>query len=271
MKKIDTISSLEGRALLKEIFHELRYEKQLSSFATLALCWRICTYEREIFRYVKQEATILHPLGFFSGTALWMEEVINRYYFSTINSFVYFGAAVLLMLVGIRRFSNNVSDNVVIFGVAFEAMMLIFMFVVMLFTPNEENNGNGSGGPASDGTIEELITEVGEIGRDFAAVVVQLEELGETLQELIKNQRDLVESVNEVARLSAKAVSPAPEMLETMSQTNTSLQKFRDTVENLSSAAESLKREEIEIAVRKEVERFLVDKVAIRNDKYKTS
>ena len=138
MKKIDTLSSIDGRRLLYKIFHELRYEKQLPSRSVLALCWRLCTQEREIFRFVKQEAIVSHPLGIVAGTALWMEEIVNRFYFSTVNSFVYLGAALLLVLIGIRRFSDNVSDGVVIAGIVFEALMLVFMFVVMIFTPNED-------------------------------------------------------------------------------------------------------------------------------------
>jgi hypothetical protein len=76
MKNIDTLSSLEGRATLAEVFNELRFEKQLSNISTLILSWRICVRERELFRYVKKDVTVLHPLGLISGTGLWMEEIL---------------------------------------------------------------------------------------------------------------------------------------------------------------------------------------------------
>ena len=56
-------------------------------------------------------------------------------------------------------------------------------------------------------------------------------------------------------------VSPNPEMLENMKDVNIALKDLKNTVDNLNKAAESLKRDEIEIAVRKEVERILVDRV----------
>jgi methyl-accepting chemotaxis protein len=258
MKNIDTLSSIEGRTLLMSIYKELRYEKQLSSLATLFQCWRICTNEREIFKFSKQEVTIVHPLGFFSGTALWMEEVVNRFYFSTINSFVYFGAAILLVLIGIRRFSDSVSDNLVIFGVAFEALMLMFMFVVMLFTPNEEIINNAAN--KENEAINEIVTEIGEIGRDFAAAVVQLEEMGLTLQDLIKQQKETLNLINKIAETTAEAVAPNPQMIETMEITNKALAGFSKTVCELHEAAEKLKREEIELAVKREVERILLDR-----------
>ncbi len=263
MKNIDTLSSIEGRALLAEIYNELRYEKQMSNFATLILCWRICTHEREIFRYAKKEVTVLHPLGFFSGTGLWMEEVLNRYYFTTINSFVYFGAAILLVIIGMRRFSENISPDIVIAGIAFEALMLIVMFIVMLYTPSEELETLKSKTGDRQATIDDLIIEVGEISRDFAAVVSQLEKLSESYQEVLKQQSNLSYLIGKLAENYSNASAPNPQMLEIMKETNSALSDFKNTVEYLNNAAEVLKREEIEIAVRKEVERILVNKVSV--------
>jgi hypothetical protein len=268
MKQIETLSSLEGRKLLWGIYQELRFEKQLSSLSTLLLLWRITTNEREIFKYVNQEVTVIHPLGIFGGTSLWMEEVVNRFYFSTINSFVYLGAAILLMLVGMRRFTENFNDTYVIVGVAFESLMLIFMFVVMLFSPPDEGtqvpgqNGNSD----NENSVTDLIIEVGEIATDFATVVVNLENLSESLKEILYSQNQLISSVNKLAESNAMAVSPNPQLLETMKNTNDALQEFKNSVNNLNIAAEALKREEIEIAVRKEVERILVNKINRNNE-----
>lgn len=258
MKNIENLSSLEGRSLLREIFKELRYEKQNSSFSTLAQCWRICVNERELFRYIKKEVTVLHPMGFFGGTGLWLEEVLNRYYFSTINSFVYFGAAVLLVLIGIRRFSNAIDDNVVIAGIGFEALMLIFMFVIMLFTPNDEvlKSDEQAGGPQ-----EELLGEIGEIGRDFAAVVIQLEQLGSSIEEMLQNQSEIINTTRDAVQISAQAVAPNPAMLESMSKTNEVLSDFRDTVHELVSSISLLKREQIEMAVKKEIEKIITGRL----------
>lgn len=262
MKKIDTLSSLEGRALLRDFYKEMRFEKQISSFSTSFLCWRICTNEREMFRYSKNEVTILHPLGFFSGTALWMEEIVNRYYYSTINSFVYFGAAILLVLIGLRRFSDNVSDQVVIGGVAFEAMMLMFIFVVMLFTPNEltdiDENDNAN---SETEKIDELLLEIGEIATDFANASTQMEKINENLENLITNQKDLIIGMNSIARSVSDAVAPNPLMIESMKSTNKILNDFSQTIENLNKSAQQIQIEEVESTVRKELEKILIKKI----------
>jgi len=257
MKNIDTLSSLEGRATLADVYNELRFEKQLSNLSTLILSWRICVRERELFRYVKKDVTVLHPLGLFSGTGLWMEEILNRYYFTTINSFVYFGAAILLVLIGLRRFTDYVNPDIVLAGIAFEALMLI----VMLFTPSEELETLKAKTGDNQNTIEDLVVEVGEISRDFAASVVQLEKISDSFQEVLKQQSNLTILIGKLSESYSNASAPNPQMLEIMKETNHALNEFKNTVNNLNYAAELLKREEIEIAVRKEVERVLVNKL----------
>lgn len=256
MKKIDTLSGLEGRAVLNKMFKEIRYEKQASGASALFTCWKLCTYERELFRYSKNDVTVLHPLGAISGTALWLEEIVNRYYYSTINSFVYFGAAILLVLIGIRRFSDNVSDELVIGGVVFEAMMLMMMFMVMLFSPNEnlesETTDNGS-----QESMEELILEVGEISRDFAAVSVQFDQINESLQEMLNQQRELISTVVDISKANALAVAPNPKMLESMNETNAAINRFNTSLLQLNESVDKVRSAEIEFAVKKEISELL--------------
>ncbi|MFN3782045.1 MAG: hypothetical protein ACK4SO_07710 [Candidatus Kapaibacteriota bacterium] len=264
MEQIETLSSIEGRRLLYRIFQELRYQKQMSNLTILSLTWRICTTEREISRYTKEDVQVLHPLGFFSGTALWMEEIVNRFYFSTINSFVYLGAAILLVLIGIRRFSSYVSDTVVILGVAFEALMLLFMFVVMLFTPSEDALPINQ---SEDEPEKELLVEIGEIATDFATAVSKLENLGESIKSLLIQQNEILTSLRESNENLRQIISPNPKLIEIMNQTNKSLEEFNQTLEKLTQSANQLKQEEIEIAVRRELEKFFANMINSKNAK----
>ena len=138
----------------------------------------------------------------------------------------------------------------------------------MLFSPPDEGtqvpgqNGNSD----NENSVTDLIIEVGEIATDFATVVVNLENLSESLKEILYSQNQLISSVNKLAESNAMAVSPNPQLLETMKNTNDALQEFKNSVNNLNIAAEALKREEIEIAVRKEVERILVNKINRNNE-----
>lgn len=264
MEQIETLSSVEGRRLLYRIFQELRYQKQMSNFSILTLTWRICTTEREISRYTKEDVQVLHPLGFFRGTALWMEEIVNRFYFSTINSFVYLGAAILLVLIGVRRFSSYVSDTIVIAGVAFEALMLLFMFIVMLFTPSEDALPINQ---TEDEAEKELLVEIGEIATDFATAVTKLETLGENVKNLLIQQTEILNLLRESNEMTRQLISPSPKLLEIIEQTNKSLEEFNQTLMKLNESASQLKQEEIEIAVRRELEKFFANLMNNRNAK----
>ena len=255
MKKIENLSSLQGRRILRNIYNELRFDKQRSSLATLFICWRIACFEKHPNKYSSVSAKIAMPLGFFKGSALWMEEVVNRYYFSTVNSFVYFGAAILLVLIGIRRFSENISSDLVIGGIILEAALLMFMFLVMLFAPPEEDIED-------DDNEDELLEEIGEVGRDIAGVSIQLESLAESLNTMITRQNEMLEKFSEIAVINRDAVAPNPKMLESMNKTNDSLEHFNETVDKLNKSVETLRREEIEQSVRKKHKKIIADKLS---------
>ena len=53
MREISTLSSLEGRSILRDIFRELRFERQMGTAKILALTWRICIRERDLQKYGK--------------------------------------------------------------------------------------------------------------------------------------------------------------------------------------------------------------------------
>ena len=268
MEQIQTFSTVRGRALLRDIFRELRYEKQVSSFTALLTCWRLCTFEREAYRYGKRQAVIIHSLGVFHGTSLFLQEIINRFYFSTINSLVYLGAAALLLIVSAYRFTDRVDNSMVLAGVALEAFMLFILFVVMFFSPADDveleasiDGESGSSSGSMSAETRELIAEIGEISADYAAFTERLDNVTSSLSGMISRQDELIGAVNEVARSVSLASTPQPEFVESMRQTNIALQAFHRNIQDLVEATHTLRREEIQRAVRAEVERMLADKV----------
>lgn len=257
MEQIQTLSTLRGRAVLRDIVRELRYEKQVSSLTTLLTCWRLCTFEREVYRYSRRQVTIIHKLGLFRGTSLWLQEVVNRFYFSTINSLVYLGAAILLVLVSGYRFTDRVDTRLVIVGVGIEALMLLILFVVMFFSPSDDIEEETGRETEDSGELRELITEIGDIATDYASAGARLETITASLSDITARQDELLGAVNDAVRAVSFASSPQPEFIETMRQTNHTLQTFHLNVQALVEATNQLRREEIQRAVRAEVERIL--------------
>lgn len=258
MKRIDNLSSLAGRQVLRRIYNELRFDKQRSSLSTLMIMWKISVFEKQLNKYSASDIAVQMPLGFFRGTALWMEEIVNRYYYSSVNSFVYFGAAILLVLIGLRRFTEDISINLVISGIIFEAVLLLFMFIVMLFSPPDDDTDFEE---SEYSKAEELLDEIGEIGREFAASVLQMEKITESLLTISEKQDVMIDKLNNISESSADAVRPNPEMIETMKQTNVELNEFRNNLNNLSDTALKIRKEEISYQVRKEIENILTNRI----------
>ncbi len=256
MTKVDSLSSSDGRKILHEVFYELKYKKQLGSLSILSSCWKICVYDTDLSKYLKSENMVMHRLGFLKGTRIWMEEIVNRFYFSAINSFVYFGASILLVIIGIRRFSEAIDDRWVIAGVAFEALLLFFMFIVMLFSPTDDDE-NYQNNQNIEEQSDELLTEIGEIAKDFAISSIRLESITNELTEMNDSQKLIIEKIQNLNDNFQQLSSPNPEMLDEMKQVNFTLQNFKNTIQELNQVAQQLRREEIEITVRRELEKII--------------
>jgi len=267
MTQLETMSGIQGRALLRDIYRELRFDRQLRSLATLRICWQICTSERELFRLTKKNVVVLHPLGIWSGTSLWMQEIVNRYYFSVINSFVYFGAAMLLMVVGLYRFHVITSELIVVAGIILEAMLLVTMFVVMFFSPPEEPELSGADQDQHAGMTDELLRELGEIGRDYAAMAVQLESISTSLVDLVERQETLITSMRDSVAAAVQAVAPNPDLMDSMRDASRSLDDFAGSVNVLTERLHAVERQEVERLVRIELERILSNTILHGHDR----
>lgn len=256
MTTIETLSSVNGRALLRDIYQELRFERQLGALAALQVMWSICTKERELIRTTKRDVVVLHPLGMFSGTALWMQEIVSRYFYSAINAFVYFGAALLLVAVGLNRTRVIDTPSLVVAGIVLEAVLLMVLFLVMFFTPPDEA-ATPLAEPVQSGATEELLRELGEIGRDYAAMAVQLETIAGTLNDLVERQDGMIVSMRDSVEAAVHAVVPNPNLMNAMQSTTTALDRFSERIDTLGTQLQTLERQEVERLVRVELERLL--------------
>jgi methyl-accepting chemotaxis protein len=257
--QINSLDSLKGRKVLKEIYFDLKYKRFFKGIKLLYVLWKSCINKENITKYSSVEIEIAHSLGFFRGTALWMGEIFNRYYFSSLNAFVYFGAAILLILVGLRKFSELINDSIVIFGFVLEASMLVLMFVFMLFNPIDEELEE----TATDENLkqDEILSEIGEIARDFANATLHLEKISSNLNQIQDNQNFTLSAISAISTNLANATSPNPEMLESMKEINISLSKFQDNIQNLNTELNKMKLTQIETAIRNELGKIITAKM----------
>lgn len=256
--QISSLDTIKGRKLLKTIYFDLKFNRLINSFSTLMILLRICINKDNIPKYTDIDIEINHNLGVLRGTALWMQEIFNRYYFSTLNAFVYFGAAILLLLVGIRRFSDLINDTIVIFGFILEASLLILMFIFLLFSPKDDIIEEVEKEENPDKS-NDIIEEIGEIARDFADASLKLGYINQNMIELQNLQKQLILNLEQVAANLGKAISPNDEMIEIMRSTNSQLTTFNDSISKINSELQLVKQENINYLVRKNLENLLLN------------
>lgn len=264
MTTLETLSTAAGRALLRDLHQELRFDKQMSALSTLLLLWRICTRESDLFRTVNRDVTVLHPLGLLGGTSLWMQEIVNRFYYGPINAFVYMGAAFLLVAVGLNRIRIVDTPGLLVTAIIVEALLLLMLFLVMFFTPPSESDAM-TGQGEQDSTTQELVRELGEIGRDYAAMAVQLETISVTLHEVVERQDTMTTQLRDSVQAAVGAVAPNPELMDSMKQNTLALAEFTESVSALSERLKAVERQEVERLVRQELERILSRNIVDRD------
>lgn len=265
MLTFETLATPPGRSLLRDIYRELRFEKHVGTLSSLMLMWRICARERDLFRTVNRDVTVLHPLGFFRGTSLWMQEIVNRYFYSPINAFVYVGAALLLVAIGLNRTNIVTAPELVVTAIVVEALLLVLLFAVMFFTPPDDDL-IGEAGSESE-VSRELLRELGEIGRDYAAMAVQLETIAATLLDVVDRQQEMAQHVRVSVEAAVSAVAPNPGLMKSMQQTTDALSSFSSTIDTLSQRLQSVERQEVERLVRLELEKLVTRNIVDRDDK----
>lgn len=255
MQTIETIASIEGRRLLHSIFRELRFERQFNSFKILLTTWKVCTSEQNIGNISNKDISILHKIGFLKGSAVWMEEIVNRFFFSSVLSLVYFGAAFLILVIGLNRYIDGIPLFLLIAAVVFESTMLIVMFFTMLFSPKDDSYYDEEN--TNETTKDELLLEIGEIGRDLASAVEQLENVNSAFKSIITIQHDMVESLKEVNRINMELSQPNPELIEHLRKTNVELEQFQNSFHELNKSISQIKDEKIDEKVKEQISKII--------------
>lgn len=260
MQNINSIASGTGRTLLRDLYKKLRFDQQLSGLRSLYTTLIVAINPSKLSLYDSTAPEITQKTGLAKGLRVWMEEIVSRYYYSTVNSFVYFGAAVLLIIIGLTRFRDDIDIAWVIGGIVFEAILLLLVFLTMLFTPKGEEETNLSSAVDSE-MQEDLLDEIGEIARDMAAVSVQFEKVSKQLETHNFNTGNLVQEIRSISEALRDASSPNPRMLEKMNETNNSLEAFQAKIEEFTRTTEILSSKIIEDKVRAELSKILEQRI----------
>ncbi|MCX7929173.1 MAG: hypothetical protein N2663_00390 [Chlorobi bacterium] len=251
--RLGTLASNEGRQMYRRVYQHLRTEMQRGAWETLRILWNIAVRGRSLDGYWTDSVEIEYPLGLWRGTRLWLEEIVSRYYYSTVLSFVYGGAAVLLVVVGLRRFSAGISDTVVLMSIGLEALLLLVLFTVMFFSAADDVDPSLS-------VAEELVREVGEIGREYALASERLERATDAIERLAEQSSALVHAATDAVRIASEATSPSPAFIQHIASVNSALAELQSSIVALNTAIAAIEKARIEDAVRRELTALLAER-----------
>jgi division protein CdvB (Snf7/Vps24/ESCRT-III family) len=133
----------------------------------------------------------------------------------------------------------------------------------MFFSPPDDDLAIDGG---ADGEVsQELLRELGEIGRDYAAMAVQLEAIAGTLQDVVDRQNDMTESMRISVQAAVEAVAPNPNLMKSMSETTAALSAFTTSIDALRERLQAVERQEVERLVRNELEKLLSRNIVERD------
>jgi hypothetical protein len=259
---ISNLATPAGRLVYQEYWHDLIVERRSAVLPSLWQLWRTAAFGSEL-RVLASDTSYRfgHPLGPRTGTRVFMEEIIVRHYYNNVQALVYFGAMILLVFLGFR-FAGLLSEEVSLIGIGIEAFMLLILFAVLFYAPedspvahavveteeeSEEENGDESGDDRQ--VIREVLRELEEIGSSYATLGLRIEQASRVQEESLRELSRKVSAIQGLNLLESHA-----ERLET---TNSLLEQLVASIDHMNQRIDILFGKELEFYVRREFERMV--------------
>lgn len=257
---ISNLATPEGRAAFQKYWYDLIVEQRNIVLPSLFRLWKTAVRGSSFNISATGESyRIAHPLGVRMGTRVFMEEIVVRHYFNNVQALVYLGAVLLLIFLALR-FASLLSEQVALIGIGIEVLMLLMLFVVLFYAPDEEMSGavehadesdrggrNESDGGENVHVIREVLEELEDIGGTYASLGIKLEDLARGQESGLRELNERVERIRGLDLLESHA-----ERLEVM---NGLLRELITTMQGMNEKVEMLLGKELEYLVRRELER----------------
>lgn len=254
-QSVPNLNTPEGRRVYGQYWHDLVVVQRNMVLPSLVRLWQSAVSSTSInIATTGANTEIVHPLGLRSGTRLFMEEIVVRHYFNNIQALVYLGAVLLLISLGLR-FAGLLSERIALIGIGIEVLMLLLLFVVLFYTPEEhdeidQESGLGADSVADDAatsTIREVLDELEEIGGHYAALGMRIEKLANTQTEQVAGLTEHVQKIRGLEELH--------EHSRVLTSTNELLRDLSVSIERMNQKIDLISGAEIEHHVRKEIAR----------------
>jgi hypothetical protein len=162
----------------------------------------------------------------------FMEDLIVPQWANNIQAFVYGGAALLIVIVGLRGFKPDwVNFEMVIAGISIEAVLLIVLAVVFFFTPEEADAGHKGGN--GSGQLADLVHEVKGTKTQITELVAKTETEVAALNEAVT--RLVLEFGDKLGKYQASSGQEITRLIQAVEKSQTEANdRFKQVAEVMS-------------------------------------
>ncbi len=215
---VDTLRSLqipEGRRLYREYFND-RLLRNARMLQTLIDCWKLAVRGIDLQFSDGRSFRFETHLGRRFGTRLFLEEVLSRYYYNTIQGWVYVSAVFLIVGVGLNLAGYDF--RIALAGFAMQAFFLLLLAIVTAYGPMED----AAASPEAAGMNENQFIALNRAVHDMTNAVSDLFRL---ISQTDFRQDVLLSKLTEnQAKITAAGTA---QFIETLQETNTILADLR--------------------------------------------
>jgi hypothetical protein len=168
----ETIKDLdvqEGRRLLRDFYHE-RCVRNVLELKTLLETWKLCRRGTEVHFNDGRRVRLETNLGVRLGTRVFLEEIVSRRHYNSIQGLVYAGAMIVLLAVAL--YLAGFSLWIAMAAFFLEALLLLLLALVTAYSPADDAAASGGASGLSenlltsiDGSIHEMTNAVSDLFR----------------------------------------------------------------------------------------------------------
>ncbi|GBD06966.1 hypothetical protein HRbin21_00775 [bacterium HR21] len=239
----------------------LNLHEQLSAYAKsllqssgkLSTLWK--TLQVGIRGLTEQGAEQFPGQGVWRGILVWFEAVVAPYYAGWISALVYAGAALLLLLIGLHRFTDGVGPEAILAALFLEASLLVLLALTLGAAPATRTSA------VEEDELRSIADEIAEIAGDAGRILDSHRELLTQWHAVGERQRKLLEQISTLLNTLATLPLPSTKLAETIERLNQNLDTTTAMLQRFREELQQWQREQLQELVRQELARLLSNRV----------
>ncbi len=213
---VKDLEVFEGRRLLRDFYHERRVKNAIEA-KTLLECWKLCRRGTEVHFSDGRRVRLETNLGVRLGTRIFLEEIVSRNHYNSIQGLVYAGA--MIVLLAVAMYLAGYTLWIAMGAFLLEALFLLLLAMVTAYSPVDDTAASG----VSLGLSENLLTSINSSIHEMTNAVSDLFRL--ISQTDIRQDVLLTRLTENISKLNAENTRKYSEKLE---QTNALLRELNE-------------------------------------------